>query len=392
MAEYRGFDLLDYFVLIIKWKRFLIIQSLITVIVSYLLVYFLLPPQYDSKATIVAVEDQSLNPISSISKSLGNFPIASLGLGQFSATEKYDLFSTIILSRTNLEKIIEKFDLMEDYSLKSLEKTVKALKNNISLEVTTEMAYEINVRASSPEKSVEMTKFILDKVNASVIDLNVRKSRENREFLEGRYKEISVNLASAEDSLMWYQKRSGLLEAENQIKATIEALTNLESEVALKEIELAVLEKIYGKDASQTTNARISVEEFRKELNLLIKTGKKEGTIVPLSALPQKALQYFRYFRNVEIYQAMLEFIIPLYEQARFEEVKDVPVIQVIDYPSLSEKKAYPPRTVYTLLISFFVVFLTSLVLMLKENLLNSPNPKVQFIRSEFFKFSKNKK
>jgi capsule polysaccharide export protein KpsE/RkpR len=202
-----------------------------------------------------------------------------------------------------------------------------------------------------------MTNFLLDEVNSSVIDLNVRKSKENREFLEGRYKEISANLAAAEDSLMLFQKRSGILEAENQIKATVELFANLESEVALKEIELAVLEKIYGKNASQTLNARISFEEFRNELNMLSKTGKKESAIVPLSTLPKKAMQYFRYFRDVEINQAMLEFIIPLYEQARFEEVKDVPVIQVIDYPSLPEKKAYPPRAIYALLISIFVVF-----------------------------------
>jgi tyrosine-protein kinase Etk/Wzc len=392
MAEYRGFDLLDYFVLIVKWKRFLIIQFLITVGASYLLIYFLLPPQYDSMATIVAVEEQSINPISSITKSMGNLPFASLGLGQFSASEKYDLFNTIILSRTNLEKVIRKFDLMEDYGSESLEKTVKALKGNISLDVTTEMAYGIEVRASSPEKSVEMTKFLLDEVNSSVIDLNVRKSKENREFLERRYKEISANLAAAEDSLMLFQKKSGILEAENQIKATVELFANLESEVALKEIELAVLEKIYGKNASQTLNARINFEEFRNELNMLSKTGKKESAIVPLSTLPQKAMQYFRYFRDVEINQAMLEFIIPLYEQARFEEVKDVPVIQVIDYPSLPEKKAYPPRTIYALLISIFVVFFTSVVLIFKENLENSENPKLKFIRKELFKFSKNKK
>ncbi|MCW8805854.1 MAG: Wzz/FepE/Etk N-terminal domain-containing protein [Ignavibacteriaceae bacterium] len=392
MAEYRGFDLLDYFVLIVKWKRVLLVQFLVTVSAAYLLIYFLLPPQYDSMATIVAVEDQNLNPISSITKSMGNLPFASLGLGQFSASEKYDLFNTIILSRTNLEKVIRKFDLMEDYGSESLEKSVKALKANINLDVTTEMAYEIEVRASSPEKSVEMTNFLLDEVNSSVIDLNVRKSKENREFLERRYKEISANLAAAEDSLMLFQKKSGILEAENQIKATVELFANLESEVALKEIELAVLEKIYGKNASQTLNARINFEEFRNELNMLSKTGKKESAIVPLSTLPKNAMQYFRYFRDVEINQAMLEFIIPLYEQARFEEVKDVPVIQVIDYPSLPEKKAYPPRTIYALLISIFVVFFTSIILLFKENLENSQNPKLKFIKKELFKFSKNKK
>jgi len=363
-----------------------------TLIASYLLVYFLLPSQFDSKTTIVAVEEEGLNPISSITKSMGNFPIASLGLGQFSASDKYDLFTTIILSRTNLEKIIKEFDLMQDYGIESLEKTVKALKANINLDVTTEMAFEIKVRASSPEKSLEIAKFLLSEVNSSVIDLNVRKSREKREFLEERYKEISSNLASAEDSLMLYQKRSGIMEPENQIKATIEALTNLESEVALKEVELAVLEKTYGANAPTTINAKIGLEEFRKELNLLMKIGKKESSIVPLSAIPQKSLQYFRYFRDVEIYQAMLEFIIPLYEQSRFEEIKDVPVIQIIDYPSLPEKKAYPPRTIYALLMSFFVVFFTSSYLMVKENLTASQNPKVQFIRYELFRFSKTKK
>jgi tyrosine-protein kinase Etk/Wzc len=392
MAEYRGFDLLDYFVIVIKWKRFLLIEFVFTIIVSYLLVYILLPPQYDSKTTIVAVEEQGLNPISSITKSMGNFPIASLGLGQFSAADKYDLFTTIILSRSNLEKIIKEFDLMQDYGTESLEKTVKALEANITLDVTTEMAFEIQVRASSPKKSLEIAKFLLKEVNSSVIDLNVRKSREKREFLEERYKEISANLTSAEDSLMLYQKRSGILEPENQIKATIEALTNLESEVALKEIELAILEKTYGTNASPTINAKIGLEEFRKELNVLMKTGKEESSIVPLSAIPQKSLKYFRYFRDVEIYQAMLEFIIPLYEHARFEEIKDVPVIQVIDYPSLPEKKAYPPRAIYSLLISFFVVFFTSSYLMVKENVVASQNPKVQFIRNEFFRFSKNKK
>lgn len=392
MAEYRGFDLLDYFVIIIKWKRFLVIQFIFTIIISYILIYFLLPPQFDSKTTIVAVEEQGLNPISSITKSMGNFPIASLGLGQFSAADKYDLFTTIILSRTNLEKIIEKFDLMKDYGTESLEKTVKALKTNINLDVTNEMAFEIKVRASSPKKSLDMANFLLQEVNLSVIDLNVRKSREKREFLEDRYKEISSNLALAEDSLMLYQRRSGILEPENQIKATIEALTKLESEVALKEIELAVLEKTYGTNASATTQAKIGLEEFRKELNMLIKTGKEESSIVPLSAIPQKSLKYFRYFRDVEINQAMLEFIIPLYENARFEEIKDVPVIQIIDYPSLPEKKAYPPRTIFALLISFFIVFFTTLYLMVKENVAASQNPKVQFIRNELFRFSRNKK
>ncbi|HEY7750729.1 MAG TPA: hypothetical protein VH917_00435, partial [Ignavibacteriaceae bacterium] len=268
----------------------------------------------------------------------------------------------------------------------------KALIKNISLDITPELAFIIEVRARSPEKSVAMAKFILSEVNAAVIDLNVKKSRENREFLEGRYKEISFNLASSEDSLLKFQSRSGLLEAENQIKSTIETFSKLESEVALKEIELAMVERIYGSEASQTKTANIAAEEFKKEVERLMKYGNEEGTIVPLSKLPSKAIQYFRYYRQVEIYNALLEFIIPLYEQARFEEVKDIPVIQIIDEPSLPEKKSYPPRILFALIFTVFVSLSTSLIFLFKEIISTSQNPKINFIKSEFFDFSKNKK
>ncbi|HEY7751802.1 MAG TPA: Wzz/FepE/Etk N-terminal domain-containing protein, partial [Ignavibacteriaceae bacterium] len=78
MAEYRGFDMLDYLIILVKWKKFLILQSLILLVASYLFIFFFIPPQYDSSALIVAVEDQGLNPVSSISKTLGNLPFASL--------------------------------------------------------------------------------------------------------------------------------------------------------------------------------------------------------------------------------------------------------------------------------------------------------------------------
>jgi tyrosine-protein kinase Etk/Wzc len=391
MAEYRGFDILDYFVLIVKWKKFFIIQSILIAVISYLLIYFLLPPQFDASATLIAVDEQNLNPVASISKSFRNMPFASLGLGSNSKDEKYDLFNTIILSRTNLEKMIEKFDLKKDYGSESTEKTVKALKSNIILDITPESAYEIKIRSSSPKKAVEMTNFVLNEVNESVIELNVRKARENKDFLEERYREISQNLKSAEDSLMLYQENSGMLEAESQVKLTIEAFSKLEADIARKEIELALTERIYGNNSPRSSYAKIAVEEFRNELNQMMKDGKAGGTILPFKMLPNKALQYYRHFRSVEIYNAMLEFILPLYEQARFEEVKFIPVIQIIDYPTLPEKKSYPPRMVFALLITLFITFSTSIFLLLRENVANTQNPKLKFIKEELFNFKKKR-
>jgi len=392
MAQYRGLDFLDYLIVIVKWKRFLIILTVLTLIIGYLSVYFLIPPQYDSTAVIVATEDNQMNPTSAMAGGLSNLPLNLMGFGGMSSAARYGLFTTIIYSRTNLENVIDKFDLKNDYGKESTEKTIKLLEKLIKIEITDEGAYKITIRAVSPEKSARMTNYLIEKVNKDVIDLNVKKAQENRKFLEDRYTEVLANLSDAEDSLRLFQERTGMIEAENQTKSIIESYANLESDLAVKQIELAVIEKAIGENSPQANNLRITVKEFKNRINNYIYGKGKNNVLLPLSKLPKDILQYYRYFRTVEIYNAMLEFIIPLYEQARFEEVKAVPVLQIIDYAVPPEKKSYPPRTLLTLLIAIVIFSIATIIIFLRELLKQTSNEKVKFIKSEAFNFKKDNK
>jgi uncharacterized protein involved in exopolysaccharide biosynthesis len=391
MAQYRGLDFLDYLVLMVKWKRFLIILTVFSLIFGYLAVYFLIPPQYDSTATIVATEDSQMNPLSAIAGGLSDLPLNFLGFGGMTSSAKYDLFTTIIYSRTNLEKMIDKFELKNDYGIESTEKTVKLLKKLINVEITEELAYGITIRSVSPEKSAEMTNYLVEKVNKDVIDFNVKKAQENRKFLEDRYTEVLTNLSNAEDSLRLFQEKTGMLEAENQTKTIIEMYAKLESDLAVKQIELAVTEKVIGENSQHANNLRMTVQEYKNKINDYIYGKGKDNILLPLNKLPQNILQYYRYFRAVEISNAMIEFIIPLYEHAKFEEVKAVPVLQIIDYAVPPEKKSYPPRTLYALLLTIVVFSIATLIIFLRELLKQTSNEKVKFIRSEAFNFKKGK-
>lgn len=389
MAQYRGFDLLDFIVVIVKWKKFLLILSFLTVVLGYLAVYFLIPPQYDSKALIVATEEGQMNPLSAIGGNFSSLPLDLLGFGGITSSEKYDLFTTIIYSRTNLEDLIEKFNLQEDYGKESMEKTVKLVRKLIEVNITDESAYEITVRAISPEKSAEITNYLVEKVNNEVVNLNVKKANENRRFLEDRYEEILINVTNSEDSLRSFQERTGMLEAESQTKSIIEAYAELESGLASKQIELAVVEQVTGKNSPQANNLRVTVEKYKSRINDYIYGKDKESVLLPLNKLPKDIIQYYRHFREVEIHNAMLEFIIPLYEQARFEEVKAIPVLQIIDYAVPPEKKSYPPRVLFALILTFIIVSAASLIIFIREVLRNSTNEKLTFIRSEILRFRK---
>ena len=385
MAKERNFDFLDYLILLVKNKKSLLGLFLLTFLLSYGAIYFFVGEKYDSTAIIVPSDQDQLGGFSSLLKSFSSLPV---GLGNISKGTSVDMFKTIIYSRSNLEKVANEFNLLQAYNLKSMEKTLKQLSKNINAEETKEGAFEITVRAEDPKTSAKMANFIVDELNKRIIELNIRKSHENKMFLEDRYTEIRKNLGFAEDSLKIFQERTGFFEAKDQIKATIDAYSKLETDLATKQIEFSVMEKIMGVNSPTVNNAKIALTEQNNKLNS-IKSGNEKGSLIlPIASLPKDAINYYRYYREVEILNKMLEFIVPLYEQAKFEEQKDVPILQIIDYAAPPEKRAFPQRVLMSLLITAIIIFLYLIFLLLKQNLSQTENPKIVFIKREIFKFS----
>jgi capsule polysaccharide export protein KpsE/RkpR len=385
MTENKNFEFIDYFVLIVKWKKFLVVSFLLSLIIGYLLIFFLIDEKYDSTALIIPAEGGDVTGISSIMKSFTNLPISVPGLS--GNKETTDIYTTIIFSRQSLQKLVDKFNLMSEYDDKNIDETIKALSNDITADETQKGAYEITVRSSSAKKASEMTNFMVEQLNSTLINLNTTKARENRFFLQKRYEDVKNNLHASQDSLVRYQRKSGIIFVEEQAKSSIEAYAKLESEMLVKEIEVNVLTKLYGEDAPQTQNANIAYSEFQNKFMKLKSGEEKSELLLPIENLPEKAMTYLRYYSDVEINKTLMEFILPLYEQSKFEEQKSIPFIQIIDRGSIPTKKSFPPRILFTLLLAVIICSTLLSVIILREKIKNSENLKVKFIADNLFKF-----
>jgi capsule polysaccharide export protein KpsE/RkpR len=364
----------------------LIAVFLLSFIASYVVVRFCIAKQYKATATIVpSAESTSLSGLSSIIK---DFSVAlPAGLSGMSSGSDMDLYNTLIYSRSFIELINKNFDLQKLYKIKSRETAIKAIRKTIKTNITMENAFVISVSSLSPRLACDITNYIVKHLNYKIVELHIAKSKDNRIFLEQRYSEIKENVKSAEDSLQAYQEMTGVFEANEQTKATLEGFAKLESDLAVKQVEYSILNKIYGENSPTTANAKISVKEYQNTLDRL-KTGQeKSNIIIGMNSLPKKAKDYYRHFRDVKIYNEMLEFIIPLYEQSKFDEQRTVPILQVIDPAVPPEKKSYPPRTLMALFISCVMLFLTTTFLIVKEILSRADNPKIAFIKKELFNF-----
>lgn len=385
MAEYRGFELLDFLIFLAKRKVKLLGIGVLILVLSYLSIYFLIPPQFDSTALIISSESNDFSIADALGKSLtSSLPLSTLGIN-FGSNQNYDLFTTLIYSRTNLDKMIKKFELFSDYNTQRIDLARKELLDNIKVKVTPELAYQITIRSKSAQKSVDMVNFIVTEINQNVINLNIKKSKDNRIFLESRLNEIKQNLMYSEDSLKIFQEKTGLFEVETQLSTIIKSYSELESDLIKKEIEQSVLQKIFDKNNPSLEMVNNQVSEINKKLNNIKYGNKGSEILLPIKNLPEEAMSYIRLYRNVKIYSTILEFLIPLYEQAKYQEIKDLPVLQIIDNPVMSEQKSFPPRTLFTIVLTIVIFGIVTILFYIVEIIAKSNNQKIQYLKTLIF-------
>ncbi len=364
----------DYFYVLYKWRKFIAINVLILTLIA-VIVALLLPVQYKATATVVAPRKTDIfGGLGALNQSIREFApfLRSLGGSQL------PLFTylAILNSRTAMEKVVDKFDLIKVYGIKdsSMEKAIKKLRGNTDFEIDENGVLVINVYDEDRQRAADMANYFIEVLNEINIKLNIEEARNNRIIIERRYLQNLADLKSAEDTLKKFQQKYGIYYLPEQTKVAVEAAAELEAKIMAEEIKLGILQRQLGEDASEVKIAKIQIEEMRRKLNQM-----KEGNgvksemslFVPFKDVPELGLQYLRLYRDYEIQNKLLEFIVPLYEQAKIEEQKNVPVVQVLDYAVPPERKARPFRTLIVLSVFASALVLFVMLAFLNESFLN---------------------
>jgi len=303
------------------------------------------------------------------------------------------MYNSIVYSRSLLDQVISKFNLIKVYKVDTTdvdyyEQVLKTLRDNINADINEDgITYVITTTAPTPILAADITNFIVGKLNERIIDLRVKKSRLNREYLEARVNDIKDSLRMAEDQMKLFQEKTGMFEAESQTKAILEQIAQLQASVAEKQTEYSIYKEIYGNSSPRTANAKIVAKEFADKLKNMERGKDSVNTLLSLNKLPQNVIDYFRHFRDVEVYTNILQFELPLYEQAKFQEQKDVPILQVIDSAIPPAKRSFPKRVLLASLITIVLMIITFMFILLKENKDLNNSDKFLYIKNNLFKW-----
>lgn len=312
-----------------------------------------------------------------------------------------DVFLAILESRSVAEAIVERFDLREEYDVKSLLKAVHTFQEHMDVGTTNDGTIRVSAVASSPEQAADLANALveeLDRVNRS---LATREATAIREFVERELDQSKTRLAAAEDSLRAFQEAYGALDIGEQAKAVIAAAASIRAKILSAEVELGVLRRT--RDASHPDVQR--AEDLLDELRLRLAEiegdpeppapavegaappagdggdgagagdGADDGAgdaaggaavtrevFPPLSDVPALGLRYGRLLRGVKTEEAVVTLLTEQYHRARIEERRSLPTVRVLDAAFPPEHR-YRPRRTAMVLVSVAAALVLSILL-----------------------------
>lgn len=368
-----GDRFVDFIALLAKYRVFLM-RFVLLCTLGTMIVLFLLPKWYKSTASVFPAEKTDMFGLEGLSSLARNFSPGK-ALSSLAGNEETDRYLAILKSSTVLSAVIERFDLVNLYdyadSKYKMDKTTKELLGNVDFVVEDEGNLTISVMDKDPQRAADMANFFVEMLNKTNTELQVQNARGNRRFIEERYQKNMLDLARAEDSLKAFQQRFGIIAMPEQTEASIKAGAEIAGQLALKEVAVGILRRTQSVDNPAVLAAQIETEELRRKLDEMsggqgISAGKMK-MFVPFAQVPELGGEYVRRFRDVEIQYKILQFITPLYEQAKVEERRQTPSVLVLDQALPAERKARPKIVLFTLLAFVVSVLLATVGILLLE-------------------------
>lgn len=356
-VTYVGSSFVEFLMVTVKYRWFLFWFVFIITVSATVYALVIADKWFKSTASVLAAEKtdllSSLSGLSSLAKGFS----ASKGLAALTGgNAETDRYMAILLSATLTDEVIKKFDLKKEYEREDdyYEKVVKDWQSNFELEVQDEGNLTLTVYDKDPKKAADIANYLVQRLNEINTDLGVTNAKANREFVEKRYFQNIDDINKLETSMQAFQEKYGVIAVPEQLEATVKSMSEIYVGLYKKEVEFNVVKERYGADHPLTSVAEIEMKELQKKINLL-NSGKDESQkdvkfLIPFKEAPGLGNEYLKIYRNLEIQYKILEFVQPLYEQAKVEEARNTPSVLVLDKAAPADRKAKPKGTIYALL------------------------------------------
>jgi len=335
----------EYLKILVAWRRFIVAGGLAAAIIG-VVVSLLLPKWYTASTSVFPPEPKtSASPFAQILQNLQAPILGPSALG----TRPGTVYINILESRRVGEKIIEEFGFKKIYRCKLMKDALEELHSHTFLSLLDNGILQISFEDRDPERAAAVVKRYVELLDQFNRELNVSKAAATRKFVGEQLDIHRRMLTEAEERLKDFQQRHQTVELDAQTRAVIDIVSTLTSRAVALEIELAVLRKYASTESDEYVQKKANYDEVIAQLARF----KSDTTSSPsdvrsffpsLERVPELSLQYARLLRDVKVEEKVYELLVAQYENARIEEARNTPTVQILDPAEVPEIRSRPRR------------------------------------------------
>ncbi len=338
------FHPIDYVTILLERKWRLLVWTVVVALLFYGF-SFLLPKWYQARTTILPPSGQGSSAIFQL---YSQMPFAA-GL-PVPGTQKSKIFLDMLRSRTVAERLVQKFGLQEKWHEKSLEKTIRRLWGQTSLMDTREGLIVLQVKARRPQLAADLANGYVKELDALNREKLISRAHSARLYIEKQLDSTRIALKKASEGLADFQKSHKAVSLPEQIKEAIDQAGQLKAKIITRNVELTVARKTMKPDNPRIQALLTEIAALRQQYEKIQFGGDKPLTerrefFVAFSEAPQVGLQLAALTRRVKILESVYKLLNQQYYQAKIEEAKDTPTVQVLDVARPPEHKCCPSRS-----------------------------------------------
>jgi uncharacterized protein involved in exopolysaccharide biosynthesis len=349
-------------------RRRLILGITAASAIAALVVSLLLPVYYKAETRILPPQDKGSNLAAQLIGQAGG--VFALAGGAAGVKSQGELFVAMTKSRTVLDRMVDRFDLMKLYKGKYREDARKNLVGVLKvLEDRKSGIISLTVEDRDPKRAADMANAFVEELKSLAGGLAISEAGQRRMFFEEQIHHTKESLARAEEEVKAFQLRTGAFQVDAQAKAIIEGIANLRARIAAKEVEAKVLRSFATVQNPDLQRTEEEVRALRAELEK-IESGKGRGfdPLMSSERVPAIGTEYLRKIRQLKYNETLYELLGKQYELARLDEARDAVVIQVIDRAVPPERKSRPKRAVIVILATAAMSLLSVFIVLLLEH------------------------
>lgn len=343
---------------------------LIPFIVSVLIAIFTLfiPNRYTSVANLLPSQRPSLGfDLFTEAGGLSSLASSVLGSGE---SEEFNRYIVLLSSYTTSKQVIEQFNLIDLYDVSGAKDPIKdameILADRTAFESREEGNFIISVEDKDPELAKRIADYYIDLLNEQNTRIVSRDARGYREFIEKRYEQALSDAETLKEEVVSFQKKYGVFELPEQVKQYFSLIGSLTAKQLEAEIKLQMLAQTVSTSSSLYKSTNIEYKAINKMLQDVYTDSDSANILLNFNDLSEIGTNYYELTLKAEIQAEIQKFLLPIYEQAKMEEAKSLPLVSVIDEPIVPIIKSYPRRSIIVISAGISVFILTLVYFILR--------------------------